>query len=151
MKMKSAYPVTAVGIRKTVEDRTSNCTKNRAVTYLDRFKRSDTTQNLYRALRWVAVRSLLSLSSALFLAWAAPVAAEKMDHEQVLQLKERGELLPLKVVLQRHRDRLWGRLIDLELEHQQGRWVYELELIDPRGVVLEYRIDAKSGEWLGQE
>ncbi|MEH6473000.1 MAG: PepSY domain-containing protein [Halopseudomonas sp.] len=81
----------------------------------------------------------------------ASTAADSLDQDDVLALIERGEIVPLQTLLQRHRDRLQGRLIDLELEHEHGRLVYELELIDAEGVVREYLIDAKSGEWLGQE
>jgi uncharacterized membrane protein YkoI len=78
-------------------------------------------------------------------------AADSLDQDQVLKLLNQGEILPLEEILQRHRDQLQGRLIDLELEHHKGRWVYELELLDAKGVVREYLIDAKSGKWLGQE
>ncbi len=91
----------------------------------------------------------LFLSSLAF--WSITSVASPLDQDDVLPLVQQGQILPLDTLLSRHRARLQGRLIDLELEREHGRWVYELELIDPQGVVREFLIDAKSGEWLGEE
>ncbi|WP_243633796.1 PepSY domain-containing protein [Motiliproteus coralliicola] len=77
--------------------------------------------------------------------------ASPLDQDDVVPLVEQGQVLPLEQILQRHQSRLKGRLIDLELEHEHGRLVYELEIIDDQGVVREYLIDAKTNEWLGEE
>ncbi|MEH6650985.1 MAG: PepSY domain-containing protein [Motiliproteus sp.] len=79
-------------------------------------------------------------------------AASSLNQEDVIPLVELGEVVPLADLLKRHQAKLAGsRLIDLELEREDGRLVYELEVIDPQGVVREYLVDAKSGEWLGEE
>ena len=44
-----------------------------------------------------------------------------------------------------------GRLLDLEVEREHGRIVYELEVVDEQGQVHEIYLDAQTGEWLGQE
>ncbi len=36
----------------------------------------------------------------------------------------------------------------MELEHKQGRLVYELELLDEQGRVWEFYFDAASGEMI---
>ena len=41
--------------------------------------------------------------------------------------------------------------LDIELEREDGRWVYELELLDDAGVVREYLFDARTGLSLGFE
>tara|TARA_R110002094_G_scaffold171327_2_gene153371 strand:- start:1763 stop:2053 length:291 start_codon:yes stop_codon:yes gene_type:complete len=92
----------------------------------------------------------LVLSLVLSLGLTGPTQADSLDQEEVLALIKQGKVLPLEALLQRHQARLQGRLIDLELEHEQGRWIYELELIDSQGIVREYKVDAKSGEWLGR-
>ena len=38
-----------------------------------------------------------------------------------------------------------GRVIEVELERDNGRWVYELKIVDPRGRLVEAYVDAKSG------
>jgi uncharacterized membrane protein YkoI len=39
----------------------------------------------------------------------------------------------------------------LELEREEGRWVYELELISPGGELYEMEIDAATGQLLELE
>ncbi|WP_210394807.1 PepSY domain-containing protein [Motiliproteus sediminis] len=89
--------------------------------------------------------------SLLALLWLPPAQADRLDQEQVLRLLDAGEVQPLEQLLERHRARLAGRLIDLELEVEHGRLVYELKVVDERGRVREYLVDAKSGDWLGED
>lgn len=107
------------------------------------------TTRLTRLFRVMAVGAACSIVLAGLLHLGA--VASPLDQDDVLPLIEQGQVLPLAELLKRHQSRLAGRLIDLELEYEQGRLVYELEVIDPQGVVREYLIDAKSGEWLGEE
>lgn len=95
---------------------------------------------------------VVGMTSWLAMGWL-PVAvnASPLDQDDVLPLVEQGQLLPLEQILETHRSRLSGRLIDLELEREHGRLVYELQMIDNQGVVREYLIDAKTNQWLGEE
>jgi len=103
------------------------------------------TTLLYRAVAAAMISGLLA-------AWAlSPVAASPLDHDDVVPLVEQGKVMPLEKIFQLHQQKLDGRLIDLELELERGRLVYELELIDSQGVVREFLIDAQTGEWLGEE
>ncbi len=85
------------------------------------------------------------------LVWLGAAVAGPLDQDEVVPLVREGRIIPLEELLTRHRERLQGRLIDLELEHERGRLVYELELIDNQGVVREFLIDARTGQWLGEE
>ena len=79
-----------------------------------------------------------------------PLAASE-DHEQVWKLKERGEILPLEVLIERvHRDHP-GHLIEAELEREGDRYVYELEFVDETGKILEFYYDAQTGELIKSE
>jgi uncharacterized membrane protein YkoI len=42
-------------------------------------------------------------------------------------------------------------VIEVELERDDGRWIYELELVSPEGVLYEMEIDAASGTVLEVE
>lgn len=101
---------------------------------------------LYRAMA-AGTTSLVVIAISL----SVNAVASPLDQDDVVPLVEQGEVLPLAELLKRHQSKLAGRLIDLELEHEHGRLVYELEVIDQQGIVREYLIDAKSGEWLGEE
>lgn len=78
-------------------------------------------------------------------------ADPEFDAETVREWVEAGEVLPLEKLLARHRERIPGRLLDLEVEREHGRIVYKLEVVDKQGQVHEIYLDAQSGEWLGQE
>ena len=73
------------------------------------------------------------------------------DHERARQLRQRGEVLPLTEVIERLQQRQPGRVLEVELEREQGRWVYEIEMLAEDGAVWEYQLDAASGELLERE
>ena len=82
----------------------------------------------------------------------APANADREpDRETVRRWVEEGRVLPLEELLARHRERITGRLLDLEVEREHGRIIYELEVVDIEGRVHEIYLDAQSGEWLGEE
>ncbi|MBT4518777.1 MAG: peptidase M4 [Halieaceae bacterium] len=64
---------------------------------------------------------------------------------------KQGKVIPLESLMQMHGDRLQGRLIDLEVEQDEGRIIYELEIMRENSVVYEIKIDAENGEWLEEE
>lgn len=78
-------------------------------------------------------------------------ADRELDADTVREWVEAGRVLPLEELLERHRERISGRLLDLEVEREHGRIVYELEVVDHQGQVYEIYLDAQTGEWLGQE
>lgn len=80
-----------------------------------------------------------------------PLRFADMDIDDVMRLKESGEILPLESVLQRVREIQPGRVIEIELEKEDGRYVYELEVVDERGVVWDIDIDARNGELIERE
>lgn len=93
------------------------------------------------------------LSLALVAGMISPtVAADNdPDAETIRQWVEEGRILPLQELLDRHKERIDGELLDLEVEREHGRIVYELEVMDGHGRVHEIYLDAASGEWLGRE
>lgn len=79
------------------------------------------------------------------------IADREPDADTVRQWVEAGKVLPLEELLARHRAKIPGRLLDIEVEQENGRIVYELETVDDRGHVYKVYLDARSGEWLGRE
>lgn len=61
-----------------------------------------------------------------------------------------GDVLPIDSVLERLRADHPGRVTRVELEAQDGRHVYELDLVDPEGRSRTFLYDAHSGEALGE-
>ncbi|MFP4079303.1 MAG: PepSY domain-containing protein [Ectothiorhodospira sp.] len=71
-----------------------------------------------------------------------------MDHDQVLQLRSSGEILPMAEILDRAGQVVRGEFIEAELERERGRHVYELKILDADGVLHKLYMDARSGELL---
>lgn len=74
-----------------------------------------------------------------------------LDVQEVRRLKESGEIKPLEQLLRQVRNRYPGRVIEIELEQEDGRYVYELELVDDRGVLWDMEFDARTGQLLERE
>lgn len=73
-------------------------------------------------------------------------------HDEVRRLQQEGDILSLEHILQQARQQhAGGRVLETELEHERGRYVYEVELLDEHGQVWEMKLDAQTGEMLRQE
>lgn len=105
-------------------------------------------------------RRAFGLSLAALLGLAAGTATadssrwrddDDSDHEEVWRARERGEVLPLDVILERLKPRLPGRIIEIEFEVEDGVPVYEFKTVDSRGRVIETLVDARDARILEQE
>ena len=82
---------------------------------------------------------------------AAPALADPEDHDRARRALEAGEILPLADILSAAGATRTGRVIELELGRDDGRWVYELKLVSQEGHLYEMEIDAASGAVLDVE
>jgi len=73
------------------------------------------------------------------------------DHDLAKQLLDSGDILPLETILKKVRSIQAGKILDLELEKEDGQIIYEIELLTSSGSVFELKINAKSGELLSTE
>ncbi|WP_417513096.1 PepSY domain-containing protein [Marinobacter sp.] len=86
----------------------------------------------------------------LFLADPASASADedwRKLHEDVQagKIKSLGEILDSLL-------RDWnGQVIDVEFEQDDGKKLYEIELLGPDGQVVEFEVDAVTGELIGIE
>lgn len=78
-------------------------------------------------------------------------ASNDLSTGQIRELVRRGEILSLETILQKYRHSIRGRLLDLEVESEHGLIMYELEFLREDGHVVEFKIDAATGEILEQE
>jgi uncharacterized membrane protein YkoI len=67
------------------------------------------------------------------------------DHDRVLQLRQAGEILPLEKILAISRERVQGKVIEVELEQKRNILIYELEILDATNRVWDVEIDATRG------
>ena len=79
---------------------------------------------------------------------AIPAQADDIDQDQALILVEQGVILPLHRLIDDALTRFPGRFLEAELERDDGRYVYEIEIISQDGRVLELEYDAVTGTLL---
>jgi hypothetical protein len=88
---------------------------------------------------------LLSCVTLALPLWAGWVWADDDDQYRARAALEAGEILPLAQILRAVSDRVTGKPIEVELERDDGRWIYELEIRTVRGRLVELEVDAATG------
>lgn len=81
---------------------------------------------------------------------AVPVGADS-DQDRARAAVQSGQVLPLRTVLERLEREHPGQVLEVELEQQEhdgGRWVYEIKLLQGGGRLLKLELDASTGEVL---
>ncbi|MCZ0812925.1 MAG: PepSY domain-containing protein [Pseudomonadota bacterium] len=73
------------------------------------------------------------------------------DHDRARAALERGAILPLAEIAAIAQTAYGGRLIEVEFDEEDGRFIYELEMIRADGQMIEVEIDAASGRILKME
>lgn len=80
-----------------------------------------------------------------------PAALADDDHDRALDLRHKGEILPLVTIIKRTSDRYPGQILEVELKKHDGRRVYEIEVLGDDNVVREIIVDATNGAVLSVE
>lgn len=85
--------------------------------------------------------------------WSASTSVlGREDHERARQALLAGEVLPLKVILERVEIAFPGKVIDVELEREghddRKPWIYELKVLQAGGSLIKVKVDAKGGQIL---
>lgn len=75
----------------------------------------------------------------------------RRDHDLARRGLEEGAILPLDKVLAAVRAQFAGEIAKIELEHERDRWLYEIKMIAPNGVMLEIHVDARTGTILNEK
>ena len=73
------------------------------------------------------------------------IRADDGDYEEARRLRQAGDILSLEVILERLRPTHPGKVLEVELEKESGRIIYEIELLAEDGQVHEIKVDAKNG------
>lgn len=96
--------------------------------------------------------TLAGLALVLAVAGLEPgLADEGDDHNRARQALEAGEVLPLRTVLERVEKEYPGQVMEVELDREDGRWVYEIKILRPGGILLKLKVDARDGALLGSK
>ena len=68
-----------------------------------------------------------------------------MRHRQAL---EQGQVLPLRTVLDRVEREYQGQALKVEFEQDDGRFIYEIRLLQRDGRLVKLKVDAVDGRVL---
>lgn len=103
-------------------------------------------------MRVFAARFLapLVVVAALYsVAGSAPArASDAHDHDRARRALEAGEVIPLRNIIERVEQTHPGQIIEIELERDDGRWLYELKLLRADGSMAKLLVDARNGRVL---
>lgn len=91
---------------------------------------------------------LAVLALALPLLPPAARADDRRDHERARAAVQAGQVLPLPALLERVQRQAPGQVLEVELEQEDGRWIYELKLLQPGGQLVKLEVDAATGQLL---
>ena len=107
----------------------------------------------FRALRLSAsrYRTWLLAVTLVGVAMSAAHGSDRPDHESARRAVLAGEILPLHAILAQVQPRLNGEIIEIELEREHGRWVYEFKVLRADGRLHEYYVDARDGQLFKQK
>ncbi|WP_295383771.1 PepSY domain-containing protein [uncultured Thiodictyon sp.] len=108
-----------------------------------------------------AVPALPTLALALALAFALGVAPGlahgdhspgefgwedgDQSYDRARRARESGQVLILEEIFKRATARFPGRVVDAELETENGVLVYELKILDAKGRLIKVHMDARRG------
>lgn len=76
-------------------------------------------------------------------------SAQDLTQDEALRLRQQGVILPLEQLTAKALARYEAaQFLEAELEREQGRYVYEIEILLPGGQVRELEFDAVTGDLL---
>lgn len=75
--------------------------------------------------------------------------ADDRDHDRARKALEAGEILPLRTIIDKLDDDYPGQILEVELERDDGQWIYEVKQVREKGVVIKLKLDARDGTLLG--
>lgn len=76
---------------------------------------------------------------------ANPPALADSEQDRARAAVQDGKVLPLKTVLERLEREHPGQVLEVELEQDDGRWIYEIKLLQAGGRLVKLELDAASG------
>ena len=93
-------------------------------------------------------RTLAPLALALGGLAAGAPQADESDHELARQALQQGQVLPLRQVLDKVEREYQGQVLKIEFERDDGRYLYEIRLLQADGRMAKLKVDAVDGRVL---
>lgn len=89
------------------------------------------------------------LAMTVMILTVGPAAAGDNDHDRARAALERGEVMPLRTILDRVERDYPGKVVEVELEREHQRWIYEIKVLRNGGALLKLKVDGRDGMVLG--
>jgi uncharacterized membrane protein YkoI len=90
----------------------------------------------------------LLLAAGFMLVIMSGASAGDDDHEAARRALEQGRALPLPEIIAKVAQQVPGKVIDVELEDEDGTPVYDLKVLSPQGRLQEIEVEAATGKIL---
>ncbi|WP_004580579.1 PepSY domain-containing protein [Marinobacter nanhaiticus] len=91
------------------------------------------------------------LATLLILGSVSICAADDDDWRNLHREVQAGRIKSLPSVLGELEKKYIGQVVEVEFEREDGVPVYEIEMMGPDGQIVEFEVDAASGELIGIE
>ncbi len=98
--------------------------------------------------RRIVIAAMLFAGLALPAVQAIGSADHDRDHDRARAAVQAGQVLPLPTLLERLQRSHPGQVLELELELDKGRWIYEIKLLQADGQLLKLELDAATAQVL---
>jgi len=94
---------------------------------------------------------IISALAAAVLGRAAHADDDDDDDDRARDAVRAGEIRPLGEILAAVEREFVGEVVKVELDRDDGRWIYEIRLLTRRGAVLKLVYDARHAVLIGAE
>ena len=94
---------------------------------------------------------LCSLAIGMLTLFTSLPALADISQATARKLSASGQILPLETIHREAKTIKAGRVLETELESKHGLYIYEIELLDSKGIVWEIKLDAKTGTLMNLE
>lgn len=97
-----------------------------------------------------SMRQIIACIILIFFSLTAAFADDD-DWRKLHEDVKSGKIKPLSEILDNLARDYIGQVIDVDIDDDDGERVYEIELLGPQGQVVEFEVDAVTGELIGIE
>ncbi len=88
-------------------------------------------------------RTLSTAILAIAIALPTASALAGSDHERARAALVAGEIQPLPKILERVSAQHPGHVLEVELDREHDRWIYEFKILQSDGSILKLAVDAR--------
>lgn len=88
--------------------------------------------------------AVLALTAVLTMLAPPQLHADEHERDEMRHAVERGEIRSLADILAALHGKLPGEVAGVEIEREDGRWLYEFRVVDSKGRLFEVYVDART-------